>query len=845
MATMWLLLRADLRRRWRVLLSLTLLLGVVGGVVLTAAAGARRTDTAYPRLLAWANAAQVDLIPQGTGMTATGTASAGFYADLRKLPQVATMDTGALYEMVVPDSASSAPGDSQGIPVQAWASPDGTMGITADRVKVLSGALFNPAAPGQAMVDQRLAALEHLKPGGTLRLTGVPNDGNGLPDLHHAIPLTFTVTAVVAFDTAIVPSGQYGTEPTVLLSAPFTRTKTAQSLTYGDEAAVQLRPGAKMTTFLRAANTLASRYAGTDSQPGTGGQLNVVSLADQVAATNRAIRPQAIALAAFAGLAGLIALAVLGQLLSRQLAMDAVEYPVLRAIGATRLPLLTLSLARLAVVTVGGAVIAVAIAVAASPLMPIGPARLAEPDPGTEVNLAMLAAGAAVIALVPLVLLVPAAWRSAGQAGGPLGIAEPGQAGAPARASRLGAVLGLAGSVSGSVGVRMAFEPGRGRSAVPVRSALAGSAIATAALAAAAVFGASLITLVSTPHAYGQNWDQVVDLGFGNVPGALGAELAAKAPVAQYAAGSYGQLTINHQGVAAIGLDQLRGAGYLTLLAGRAPRSPSEIALGAATMHSLNVRLGDSVTVEVHLVTDGSTDTTHVMRVVGEVVLPAFSRGTFAPTGLGTGAVVTDAVVSAPGDQDTGCTGKQICYNFFLLRYRPGADVTAADHAITAALTASHCPVGSCAANGDQRPDGIKSYAAIRDTPFVLGALLAVLAVGTFAHVLLTGVRRRGRDLAMLKTLGFTRAQVLRVVAWQATAFVVVALLIGVPLGVVAGNWAWSAFASSVGVASRSTVPLWLILLAVPVTLLLANAIAAFPGVAATRLRPAAALRTE
>ena len=839
MTSIWLLLRVDARRRWRALLSLTLLLGVVGGVVLTAAAGARRTDTAYPRLLAWANAAQVDLIPEGTGMTPAGTASSGFYADLRKLPQIATMDTGALYEMVVPGSASSVPGDNQGIPVQAWASPDGTMGVTADRVKVLSGALFNPAAPGQAMVDQRLAALEHLKPGGTLRLTGVINGGNGVPAPRRDLPLTFTVTAIVAFDTAIVPSGQYGTEPTVLISAPFTGTSAAKAITYGDQAAVRLRPGAKMAAFLGGANGLAQRYA-----KATGGQLNVVSLDDQVAATNRAIRPEAIALGAFAGLAGLIALAVLGQLLSRQLAMDAVEYPVLRAVGATRLPLLALSLARLAVVTVGGAVIAVAIAVAASPLMPIGPARLAEPAPGPEVNLALLAAGAAVIALAPLAALVPAAWRSAGQAGGPLGVAEPGQAGAPARSSRLGAALGHAGSLTGSVGVRMAFEPGRGRTAVPVRSALTGSAIATAALAAAAVFGASLITLVATPHAYGQNWDQVVDLGFGNVPGALGAEIAAKVPVAQYAAGSYGQLTVNHQSVAAIGLDPLRGGGYLTVLAGRAPRSPGEIALGAATMRSLNVRLGDSVAVDVHLVTGGN-DTSHAMRVVGEVVLPAFSRGTFAPTGLGTGAVVTNAVVSAPGDTNTGCTGKQTCYNFFLLRYRPGVDVTAAGQDIMTALTASGCPVGSCTAKVDERPDGIKSYASIRDTPFLLGGLLAVLAVGTLAHVLLTSVRRRGRDLALLKTLGFTRAQVLRVVAWQATTFATVALLIGVPLGVLAGDWAWTAFARSIGVAPQPTVPLWLILLAVPVTLLLANAVAAFPGVAAARLRPAAALRTE
>ena len=838
MTSIWLLLRVDARRRWRALLSLTLLLGVVGGVVLTAATGARRTDTAYPRLLTWANAAQVDLIPEGTGMTPAGTASSGFYADLRKLPQIATMDTGALYEMVVPGSASSVPGDNQGIPVQAWASPDGTMGVTADRVKVLSGALFNPAAPGQAMVDQRLAALEHLKPGGTLRLTGVINGGDGVPAPRRDLPLTFTVTAIVAFDTAIVPSGQYGTEPTVLLSAPFTRIAPA-GLSYGDQAAVRLRPGAKMAAFLGAANGLAQRYA-----KATGGQLNVVSLDDQVAATNRAIRPEAIALGAFAGLAGLIALAVLGQLLSRQLAMDAVEYPVLRAVGATRLPLLALSLARLAVVTVGGAVIAVAIAVAASPLMPIGPARLAEPAPGPEVNLALLAAGAAVIALAPLAALVPAAWRSAGQAGGPLGVAEPGQAGAPARSSRLGAALGHAGSLTGSVGVRMAFEPGRGRTAVPVRSALTGSAIATAALAAAAVFGASLITLVATPHAYGQNWDQVVDLGFGNVPGALGAEIAAKVPVAQYAAGSYGQLTVNHQSVAAIGLDPLRGGGYLTVLAGRAPRSPGEIALGAATMRSLNVRLGDSVAVDVHLVTGGN-DTSHAMRVVGEVVLPAFSRGTFAPTGLGTGAVVTNAVVSAPGDTNTGCTGKQTCYNFFLLRYRPGADVTAAGQDIMTALTASGCPVGSCTAKVDERPDGIKSYASIRDTPFLLGGLLAVLAVGTLAHVLLTSVRRRGRDLALLKTLGFTRRQLAATVAWQSTTAVAAGALVGVPFGIALGRYLWDLFARQISVAPEPSVPVGTVTLVVLGALAAANLVAALPGRAAARTPAAALLRAE
>lgn len=48
MGSVWLCLRAELRPKLRSLLALALLLGLVGGVVLTAAAGARRTDTAYP-----------------------------------------------------------------------------------------------------------------------------------------------------------------------------------------------------------------------------------------------------------------------------------------------------------------------------------------------------------------------------------------------------------------------------------------------------------------------------------------------------------------------------------------------------------------------------------------------------------------------------------------------------------------------------------------------------------------------------------------------------------------------------------------------------------------------------
>ena len=373
MGPVWLSLRAELRLRWRVLAALAVLLGVIGGVVLTAAAGARRTDTAYPRLLQWANAAQVDISPYSNG-------SAGYDAALARLPQVASISTAVLYNMVLPVR--------RGLPttwVRAFASPDRALGASSDRVKILQGQMFSPGAAGQAVIDPQLAAREHLRPGDTLHLLGVRNNPRtGFIDVGLAVRLAFRVSAVAVFDNQIVPATAANSEPVALLSPPFAGTAVARSFSYGSQVGVRLRPGASMTVFLRAATMPAKRY------PATGGSVGVASLAEEAAATQRAIRPEAIALAAFAALAGLFALAIIGQLLSRQLLLDAAEFPILRALGMTRGMLAAVSLARLAVVTVAGAVIAVAVAVAASPLMPIGPARLAEPDPGIEVNLAVL-----------------------------------------------------------------------------------------------------------------------------------------------------------------------------------------------------------------------------------------------------------------------------------------------------------------------------------------------------------------------------------------------------------------------------------------------------------------------
>jgi hypothetical protein len=310
--------------------------------------------------------------------------------------------------------------------------------------------------------------------------------------------------------------------------------------------------------------------------------------------------------------------------------------------------------------------------------------------------------------------------------------------------------------------------------------------------------------------------------------------------VTRWAGGNYGPVSIAGNTVPAIGIDPVRGRGFLTILAARAPSAPREIALGAQTMRAVHRMLGPSVPV----VANGAR---RIMRIVGVAVISSFSRGGFAATDLGIGAVVPASVLSVRStpSQTTLCRTNATCYNFFLIRYKPGTDLDAAAVRLIAAATAARCPPGSCTVTADQRPGNIRNYAGVRDTPLILGAVLALLAVGTLAHVLLTGVRRRRRDLAVLKTLGLTRPQVIRVVSWQASALAAAALLVGLPLGVVAGRWSWALFAASVGVAGQADVPVTLVLLAIPAALVLANVIAAGPGWAAARIRPALSLRSE
>jgi ABC-type antimicrobial peptide transport system permease subunit len=823
-------LRSDLAARWRALLGLALLLGLVGGAVLACAAGARRTDTAYGRLLTWAHASQLQIVEP--------TATSAYYRAVRKLPGIESVS-----EEIFDDAALPAAHRPSAIQVTALSSPDNSFGVRTDRVKILAGRMWRPADPRAVMVDQQLAVRYHLRPGSVFRLSVIPsNPLTSNAELGKAVVVTATVTAVVAFDNQIVPATAANAEPAVLLSPSFARTSLAASASYGTALAVQLRPGASVAGVTAAATALAQ----ANPIMKAAGGVYVSDLTAYAAATQRAIRPEAVALGAFAALAGLILLAVAGQLLSRQLVLDSRDFPVLRALGMTPGQLLALSLARIAVVTAVGGALAVVVAIAASPLTPIGPARLAEPQPGLAVNVAILGLGLALIVLVPLALVLATAWRTARHSSAASRAAD--QA-APERSSRTADVLGAGGSLTRRIGVRMALQPGRGRTAVPVRSALVGTAIAVAAAVASLVFSASFVHLLDTPAQYGQDWQQDLDFGFGGLNRQFIDQIAARQPgLTEYAAGNYGQVSIDGTLVPAIGIDAFRGAGYLTMLSGHAPTTAGQLALGADTLRELHLRLGQQVPV---VVTETSACTgcsspsagrSRMMTIVGTAVLAAFGQGSLIATDLGSGAVVQADVLSAP-DPQTHC--KSSCYNFLLARYRPTTSPRAEVAHLAAAATLIGCPPQQCVVMSRQQPSDVRNLAAVQDTPLVLGLVLALLAIGTLAHVLVTSVQRRRRDLAMLKVLGMDRAQVLSVVLWQACAVSLVALVAGIPVGVLAGRWAWTLFADSAGAPGGPTVPVLGLLAVIPATVLLAGLVATAPGRAAARIRPAAALRAE
>jgi hypothetical protein len=221
---------------------------------------------------------------------------------------------------------------------------------------------------------------------------------------------------------------------------------------------------------------------------------------------------------------------------------------------------------------------------------------------------------------------------------------------------------------------------------------------------------------------------------------------------------------------------------------------------------------------------------------------------------MGTGALISRGVEPlafqrALRAKDPNLNGPELVF----VRLRAGVSAAAghanALHIVAAAdQTFAADPNGQgnvVAVRGVQRPAQIVDYRSIGSTPIFLASALALGAIVALALTLVSSVRRRRRDLALLKALGFTPRQLARVVSWQASVTAIVGVIVGVPLGILIGRQLWTLFARNINAVPDPTVPTVSVILVVLGSLIFANLVATIPGRIAARTSTALALRAE
>lgn len=816
---------AILRQRWRATVVLSVLIGIAGAAALGAADGARRTQTAFPRMREEAKAADLLVSVGGTGLT-------GYYDAVARLPGVEAAGPIAGIPLATIDQNGKPSPNGAIIPVVAT---DARTFIEVHRPKILAGRMFDPSAPDEAVVDPAAASVLHARAGDRVTMflfTSQTQDSTGAQVLNLKNPpgirVSFRIVGITVTPEAVVPTtpldaqAHFTTTPAFFQSQPSLHVRG--NLNY-DGTFVRLKRGANFAAFEAQASALTSKF------PDTFGGAFIQNESQAADREQRAIVPLAIALYAFAGLVAIAIVFVIGQAIARQQFVEADDFGTLRALGITRVQIIGLELIRVGIVVVAGVVVALALSLAVSPFMPIGAARIAEMHPGFEANLAVLALGAAAILILLLGRAVLPAVRASRAEATQLSMRTSMLADAAARA-------GFAPPAA--AGIRMAFEQHHGKRSLPLRSALAGTIVGLAALVAALMFGTSLTRLITVPAEYGQQWDAMVDSSFGFFPLDRHRDDLTKDPnIVGFTAGDYASLTIGGRDVPAVGLDRLKGDVYPAILAGREVRRDDEIVLGTLAMHRAHTAIGKTIEVTV------PGERSRAMKVVGRAVFPTLGRGSFAPTSLGDGAAVTASTFAAL-ESALNPTPTKYPYNFLLVKFRPGADRAAIEKRLSSWFVDPECAAtNDCSEVSEQRPIELGVLTRVRSAPLILAGLLALFAAATLAHALLTSVRLRAHDLAILKTMGFVRNQIRATVAWQTSALALAMLVVGLPLGVIAGRAVWAAFASTLGVPSHAAVSIVAFVVTIPATLLLANIIGALPARAAARTEAAVVLRTE
>ena len=455
------------------------------------------------------------------------------------------------------------------------------------------------------------------------------------------------------------------------------------------------------------------------------------------------------------------------------------------------------------------ALVTVVTAISLSGRLPIGLAGRLDPDKGIHADWLVLAPGAgAVVAAVLAGAVLTALWatsRTARRAvARPLALLRPIEQLAP---------------LPVFIGASLALDGGRGERSLPVRPAIAGAIAGVLGIVGALGLVHGIDDAVAQPDRSGQVWQAQVLGDDQHSIAQLRGTLVRRPDVDQITVVYRVPVDVEGAGVPVYASDPVRGDRSFVVLHGRAPAAPDDVVIGPATAKELHRSIGDTLRVG---------QPPRALRVVGTGLLPQTPHSSF-DQGLWT----TKSTLSSIGGPDA----LNLENTAIGVSFRPGVNAAAAVERMQSELGTE--------VDATSLPQDILLLRNVRTLPKALAGFLALLGVAALGHALVTAVRRRRHDLAVLRAIGFRPLQVAGCIGWQATSIATIALLVGIPLGIAAGRLSWRWVADATPLLYVAPIAAFAIIGVIPASLLLANVLAAVPARRAARLRPADVLRTE
>jgi hypothetical protein len=789
--------RLQIRRRWRSLVAITAFVAIAGGLATALIAGARRSSSVVHRY--FDTTIPYDVLVGSFPLER---------AQLLAIPGVERADRDTFLG-------------------SRYVRPDGSLGdfinsVAFDRsaidptFRVIEGRLPDASDTSSVLVNEAFVQQFGLYPGDPVTVkTWAPRDQADVEandyNTPHGPEYRFRIAAVIrtpndiALDkaTAFDIASGYGSSSGMYVPSSFYEAQNERFLTFGDAFDVQLEPGTTVREFEAAARAELGDYA----------YYGPPRFAERRASFTTPVDLETSGLLALGAATALAGAIVVTLLLGAEARAHEADDEMLRALGATRRQLGTVAVLRTGPFAALGALLAVAVALVLSSRFPIGVGYLLELDRGFDVNVAVLA-----LALVTVIAFIATVAFVFGSRARRRDRQPPTRArGGLARTlARNGAPPEMV------VGTHFAFGDEAGRSVT--RPAVAGGAIALAVVVALALFVAGTDHLYGTSVAHGWPWDAVIGNTNFTMTKARESDIVHDRRVRAATAARYGQATVGGRSTEVLAYDPAGGSPP-ALLSGRLPTHADEIALGAKLLHALHAELGDELTLslaESEFVTDNSRTVDRELTVVGVAIPPVMGESEFGEV-----AVVPLSAIRAGG----GIADPQLV----LLELRGD------DHlADVRGLARDYTPEIIL----DNVPSRIVNLHRVRSLPLLGGLLAALFGTVLLAYTLAVAVRRRIRQLGVLRALGMNARQVGRVLVWQGVALALTIALIGLPLGIALGAVVWRAFAHALGVATRATVP-WSILLLIPASVAVGVLAAVVPAWRARRQRVSELLRVE